>query len=54
MTRKKTTRKPAAPPWMKDSWKSANRKPLEDFTLRDIIHERRRANRAKESTFKNS
>jgi metal-sulfur cluster biosynthetic enzyme len=37
MARKKTIRKsPVAPPWMKDSWKSANRKPLGDFTMRDI------------------
>jgi hypothetical protein len=37
MAHKKTIRKsPVAPPWMKDSWKSANRKPLGDFTMRDI------------------
>jgi hypothetical protein len=37
MVQKKTTRKvPDAPMWMKDSWKSANRKPLHEFTMRDI------------------
>jgi hypothetical protein len=37
MPKKKTTRKsPAAPGWIKASWKSAKRKSLEDFTMRDV------------------
>jgi|ERR1051326_386023 hypothetical protein len=35
-TRKARKPKPAAPPWMKASWKTAGRKPLDKFTARDI------------------